>query len=191
MNTLFKNIKSIQIIVGTTLLIVLSLILFCVWPLLSDIQSNSQNLVSAKNSLTALQLQNSDILNFKKNYSDYKPNLDKITASFVDPKNPVDFIKFIEDTAQTAGVSPKISLFSSGQEQDQDPNSIMFQVSASANFLNILHFTEKLEDGPYLIEIENATMKSAEQDTALKNVSLGNVDASFLLKAFGNNATVQ
>ena len=158
-------------------LAILSLILFFVYPLWLEVKNNSKKLLSEKNEAAMLIAQSDDVENFKKVYDSYKPDLEKINQLFVDPQNPVEFIKFLEDTAFAFGIMSKISLVPVPESQEK-PDTVSFQIFFNDDFLKILHFIEKLENGPYLIQIQNASIKSAGSDAS------GRVDASFLVNAF-------
>src|SRR3989344_6683896 len=77
-------------------LVILISILFVIIPLLGEIKKNSNDIVVRKASLILLESQASEIGKFKNNYELYKPNFNKIDQLYVDPKNPVDFFKFLE-----------------------------------------------------------------------------------------------
>ncbi len=161
---------------------IVALLFFIVW-LFLGIKHDSESLIEIKNSTASLQVQNSEIENFKKNYSDYQTNLQTINQSFVDPQYPFDFITFLETTAASSGITVKTSLPSAGQ--NKDPHMISFQLLSSDNFLNILDFCKKIENGPYLVEIESAAITSSStNNTAKDNTPLGKVDTSLLINAF-------
>ncbi len=163
-------------------LIIASLILFAIWPLVTQIQDNSATLLSEKNDAAVLKMQSDEIEHFKAVYQNYKPNLDKTDQLFVDPQNPVDFIKFLEDTAAISSVKAQISLVPSGSPKNQ--TMLTFQLLCNDNFLNILHFLESLENGPYLLEIKDISIKNADLDKTAKNYPSGNVSANFSINAF-------
>ncbi len=186
-----QNKNKIYIISILFALTVLFLILFFIWPLFLDIKNNSDNLISVKNDAISLEIQNNEIGNFKKVYEDYKPNLEKMNQLFVNPQNPIDFIKFLENTAQESGINAKISLMPNYQKEDN--GTLNFQLFTREDFIKILHFSEKLENGSYLVEIENLTIKNhlsmvpvlpANNNTTSKNYISGKVDATFLIKTF-------
>ena len=85
----------------------------------------------------------------------------------------MDFIEFLEKTASDFEITSKISLLPSPAKENQD--FISFQFFSTGDFLKILEFTEKLEAGPYLIEIKNLVIKSSTKES---------VNANFLIKAF-------
>lgn len=174
-----NNIYIILAIVAGT---VVFLIVFCIWPLMQSLHNDSKDILSMRSNADTLQMQNNEIENFKKNYQTYKPNLETMQKLFIDPQNPVDVIKFLEDTANHAGVQVKISLVQNSQKGNQ--NFVTFQLSASGNFLNMLNLSEALENGPYLVEIKNVTMSNSGGDTTSKNSPSQKVDATFVVNAF-------
>ena len=72
-----KRNNKINIILSIFALVSLFLAVFLVLPLLSEIKKDSEDLVSAKNSVVALVNQADQIENFKNNYQIYKQNLEK------------------------------------------------------------------------------------------------------------------
>jgi len=174
--------KKIYITSGIFALLVISLMLFFIWPLFLSIKNNSENLLSIKNNAALLKLQNQEIENFKKIYPDYQSNLAIMESAFLEKDNPIDFIKFLENTARDSGSNPKISLLPGALQGNQ--NRVTFQVFFSDDFLKIMDFCNKLEGGPYAITIENIAIKSSNQDATSKNYPSGKVDATFSIHAF-------
>ena len=173
--------NKIYILLGIFILLILSLVLFAVVPLAAGVKSDSENLISIKNSTAMLEIQNEQIENFKRKYQNYAQNLQRMDQVFIDPDNSVDFIKFLETTAHDAGISPQISLLpDSGQK---DGKAMMFQLFASSDFLKMLHFFEVLENGAYLIEIGDLNIESSGSQGG-KVLPLGNIDATVSIKAF-------
>lgn len=165
-----KNNK-IYIILSVFALISLFLIVFLIWPLFNEIKKNSQDLISARNSMVTLSAQTSETDKFKKNYDGYKLNFERIDQLFIDPNNPVNFIEFLERTANNSGITSQISLPLSSKESK---DFIIFQLSSKGSFEGVLNFLEKIESGPYLIEVGSLNIKN----------SVNVVDASFTIKAF-------
>jgi hypothetical protein len=121
--------------------------------------------------------------NFKKDYNEYEPNLKKIDQMFINLKNPVNFIEFLEKTALESGIESEISL--SPYSLKKGESAIIFQFFSTGDFLKILKFTKSLESGPYLIEIKSLIIKNSEKrGDSDKNNNPGLVDATFLIKAF-------
>ena len=186
-----KSNNKIYIILSIFASASLILAVFFIWPVLEEIGNNSKDLISEKNNLVTLAAQNNETDNFRKNYETYRPNLEKIDQLFIDPTNPVDFIKFLEDTATSSQITSQISLQPIPQGLHQSSqNFIIFQFSSDGSFSEMLNFAEKIEAGPYLIEIENLTIQTSEgpagasPENIYNDYSSRKVDATFAIKAF-------
>ena len=165
------NNKNLYVTGGVFGLIILFLALFLVWPLWNQIQNSSGELSSIKSETAGLQIQNSIIEGFKKDYPNYQKNLEAIATQFTDPQNPVGFITFLETTAKNAGLAPQVSLIENPTSKNSP--TLSFQLVCSGSYEKILQFAEALENGPYLAEIESMNLKGP-----------GNVDATFVINAF-------
>jgi hypothetical protein len=190
-----KENKKIYITLLIFTLLSLFLVIFCINPLMNGIEKSSKDLILAKNDIATLNAEAAEIDNFKQSYDIYKPNLDKIDQMFVDIKNPVDFIKFLEDTAASCHATSHISLPSSYQQSAK--NFIDLQIFSSGGFSDVLSFLKKIENGPYLVEVENLTIqnseaqqntepaaKSSAKNIVSKDYSSRKVDANIKLEAF-------
>ncbi len=176
-----KTGKKIYIIIIIFAFIILSLIVFLIYPTFKSIKDGSEEILSSKNKTISINAETMELDSFKKNYKNYKPNLDKIDQLFVDLANLVDFIKFLEKVALDSGINADINLVNSKQEKINNFPVVLFQVSAKGDFLNMLKFIDKLETGPYLIRIENLTFKKSEKEiTEDKNIS-SILDSDFLI----------
>ncbi len=175
-----KNNIYITVIIFTV--IALALALGLVLPLFLSIKGDSENLILMKNTAVSLTTQNDIIENFKKKYEEYKPNLEKADHLFPDSKNPIDVIEFLEKTAKNSGINLRTTLSLSSGKKNQ---SVMnFQLSSNSTYSKIVDFSEKLENGPYLIEIENITMRNSDTDTSQKKHPSENIDATFSIQVY-------
>ena len=125
-----------------------------------------------------------EVENFKQKYEKYRTDLEKIDNLFVDSKNPVEFIKFLENTASDAGVRLEIS--SPSFSSDAKFPLMIFRLSSYGDFSKNLSFIKKLEAGPYLAKIQNLDIgryqdgqssKDKKQSEKIKSVFSINVFA--------------
>ncbi len=144
-------------IVVFSLILALLLAAFVV-PLLQGIKKMSSQILSDKSSMVLLAVQSEQLQEFKQKYDFYKEDLEKISKFFLDPKNPVGLIKFLEKESAESSIDSKISL----SEYSKGEDGQFLQISANGNFLNILEFLEKLENGPYLVKIDSISAKKLE-----------------------------
>ena len=174
------NKNKIYIISSIFVLISLLLIIFFVLPLFKEIEKNSRDLVLAKSDVANLDVQIKETSDFKKKYQTYKPNFDKIDQLFVDPKNPVNFIEFLEKTALNYKTTSQISLVPISSSSNQ---FILLQITSKGSFSNVLSFIKQIEVGPYLVEIEDLTIQDSDQNTQTNDASR-NVNVVFTIEAF-------
>ncbi len=137
---------------------VILLIIFVIYPLFGEIKENSKELILQKKNMTTLQLKIENLENFKSLYEKYRPSLEKIDNLFVDPEVPIEFIAFLEKTAEETQIEIKISPVSLKKSTDDLWSFIAFQITSNSSFPNFLKFLEKLETSPYLVRIQNLSI---------------------------------
>lgn len=155
----------IEAVIG---ILILGIIIF----ILQGIQKDSQELISIKKELTLLGQQEKDFESLKKKYEIYQQNLEKINNFFIDLTFPVEFVQFLKNSASDARISMKISLATEIKEPEP---ALSYNTTLSGSFANLLKFIDKLENGPYLIEINNLNIKKLAQE------SVGNITANLEL----------
>jgi hypothetical protein len=185
-----KISNKIKVTLFSVILASLLLVIFLLIPLWNDIKKGSQDLISAKDNIVTLAAQNEGIKIFKNNYQTYKPGLEKIDQLFIDPNDVVGFIEFLESTAYSRQISPKISL----QPQTTGQNFMIFTISAKGAFSQMLKLIEKLESGPYFMEIQNFSLQNSQsqngqqtdiiKEYASKNYSLRQIDSIITIKVY-------
>jgi len=110
--------------------------------------------------------------------------LEKIDDLFADPEVPIEFINFLEKNAGKSQLSIEISPMA--KKETEPWPSLSFQISTVGSFSNFLKFLEKLETGPYLIEISNLNVKKITEkelrSEKFETFSLSDVNALFLIK---------
>lgn len=176
-----KSINRIYITCLAFAVVAIALLTFLIFPLIAEIKNKSVELISAKNDVATLVAEDKEIESFKINYANYKLNFEKIDRMFVDEKNPVDFIKFLEQTASNSGITSDISLASSLSD---NPTYLNFQFSSTGEYEKILKFGQQIESGPYLIEIENLVVSNSIDPQGSEKKIFKKVSATFLIKVF-------
>ena len=170
-------------------LIALYLIGFLVYPSLSDIENISNSILQDKEEGVLIAAESKELDNFKKNYPIYESNLVKIDQLFVDAKNPIDFIKFLEDTALASGVDANISLSNAVPSKSVNVLPVaVFQVQAQGDLLDVLEFCNKLETGQYLVKAQSLSIRKSAKEIVVNKITLKVVDASFTIEAVTKDA---
>lgn len=134
-----------------------------------------------------MNLQIEKIDNFKKKYDNYKENFQKIDQLFIDSQNPVEFIKFLEKSARDYDADININLIShlANNKTENNP-SIIFLIKLVSDSSSVLKFSEKLENAPYLISIQNLTIKKPKKLTNENIYPQSKVEADFTIEAAAN-----
>ena len=174
-----KN-KIILTLVVSFFLIVLIIVLV-VFPLIDKIKDNSQELISKKQKTASLTAETFNLERFNNLDKEVESFLSQVDKLFIDSKVPIEFINFLEETSEKTNVKIE-SLNLSDQKASQDYwPSLVFQMSCQASFVDFLIFLEKLENNPYLVEVQNMTITKLASD---QEDFSRNIRASFSLKVF-------
>lgn len=170
------------------LILSILLIVFLIYPLFKDIENNSRELILKKQETAVLEDRIKNIEEFRENYRQINPNLEKIVTLFVDSRIPIEFIDFLEKNSRDCQISIKLSP-SSATKVAKDPwSSINFQINAAGSFSNFLKFIEKLESSKYLIEIKNLNISHLTEaelrSIEFEDFSIRDIKANFILKVY-------
>jgi hypothetical protein len=156
-------------------------VFLAIMPLFNGINKNAKDLAGVKKEIVSLDSEINNLGTVSQQYQQYQANFDKINSLFINLEIPIDFIRFLEKLAQDSKVSAKISSVTNAQDKkdEQSWSFLYFQVSAKGPFLNLSRFLEKLENAPYLIEIQNLSINRIEDQKSGKDVQ-----AEFSIKVF-------
>lgn len=170
-------------------ILILCLIFFGIWPVFDRIKQDSEKLLELKKKELSFEknIQNSDEL--KNLFSAFGSDLEKFKSFLIDVKVPLEFIEFLENTAEDNNLTIEISPVSSRAEEKEYWLPVGFQVEALGSFDSCLKFIDTLESAPYLLEIQNiALRKLNEKELASKtyeDFSQGDGILNLSLKVFG------
>ena len=162
-------------------------VVFLLYPLFSEIKKMSQEIVSQKQALAFAEAEIINLEDFKKIYPTIAPNLEKVHDLFVNPELPIGFIGFLEESAEQTQLAVKISPLPVRKIEKKPWPFLKFQIETVASFPNFLRFLEKIENSPYLIEIQNLTaVKALERNLRLREEFVPNeaVESTITLKVF-------
>lgn len=156
-----KNLLTLSLIILLAILFIFLLI----FPTLKRIKNISQKISEAKANLEDIEKRAKDLQSFKKKFPTLKENLSLFENSFIDKELPVDFINFLESTANNYQILSEISLLSSGKD------FLSFQVKAIGLPKNVFRFLDKIENSPYLVQIEKLILtKLSEAELKTKEL---------------------
>lgn len=181
--------KKINLSIAVLVILVLSFSIFLIYPLFSEIKNASRELILKKEDLLFFERNIENLTKFQVRYREIEPNLEKISSLFIDTKAPVRFISFLEGLAENFQFPIEISTAQTPKAKEDLWPSLSFTIKTIAPFSQFAVFLEKLENSPYLIEIQNLNIQRlTEKELQLKEFEeykLGDVRISLSLKVFG------
>ena len=174
-----------KIIIATVVLII-SILLFTalvIVPLLRGISKDSRHLEAQYLKVLEASSAEKEAVEFLKFSQAKEKDFEIIESIFVDAETPIGFIRFIEEIAATSNLAVKITP-GTGKKQKGVPWPIMdFQLASSANYPEFLRFLEKLENGPYLLEVRNISLIRERASQGEEN-STQDVSFTLLVQVF-------
>jgi len=159
-----KSINKIHFLISFFIILFILLVVFIVYPLFKDIKATSQELLSQKEKLILLEATVSNLEEFRILHQDLDEILDKIDGLLINQEVPVEFIGFLEKTSGECSVDSKISLGGAGKSEKYFWTPVNFQITIKGSSSNFLKFLEKLENSPYLINVQKLTLNRNDEN---------------------------
>ena len=150
-------------------------VVLLICPLIKDIKEASDEFVSTKKNLAALDAKVENSIALKELYISCSPDFERIDALFVDSEVPVKFVNFLKETANNLNLPIEISLASSQPSNTESHSLLNFNLSLTGSFLDISKFLAKIENASYLIQVLNLKMERANDN---------DIKTSFSIKVF-------
>ena len=166
----------------------IGLIVFLIYPIISDIRKNSQELISAKKDLIVFEAKIRNLEEFNTTYPELEPNFEKAFNLFIDPKAPVRFMESLEKISQDCELQTEIFPVQISRTQEDKWSFLPLRITSVGYFPNFLKFLKKIEYSPYLVEIESLNIKRfTEREIESKefeNLMLRSVKTTLNIKVF-------
>lgn len=172
MNNARKTFISLIVFAGVVALV----LIFGVYPLWKGVKTNSRQFLFTKTDIYLLVSQEEQQREVQQAYQKHQLDLGRVDSIFIDPDVPLELISFLELQANNSQVVLEISSITK-KEEKQDPwPSLLIQLTAKGSLPGFLRYLERLEAGPYLIEVLDLTVRTArdlpDQDEISANLSL-------------------
>ncbi|MBI2042459.1 MAG: hypothetical protein HYT21_01805 [Candidatus Nealsonbacteria bacterium] len=153
-----------KIAAGLLALVLVIVVVFWLWPLFSQIRETADSFISQKNRLAELEAKKENLEVFAANRETYRDSLERIDNLFVNSREPIGFIEFLEKEAGLAGISIEITPVSP-QKIEGDPwESMNFRLLLEGDFSDVARFLEALEYGDYLLQPLNLSISRMEKN---------------------------
>ncbi len=129
-----------------------------VFPFLKGVAADAQDLSKKRRDLATLEDEVRNQAEFSQYSLDRAPDFQKLSSLFLDPGNPTQFLKALEDSALQSGLFSSVVPGNAQKVQGDIWPSIEFKLSFKSSYASLLAFLRRLESIPYLLEIRNLTV---------------------------------
>lgn len=165
-------IKDKRKVINLVILIIIILLffIFIILPLLNEIREGSESFIFEKKRFTELNIKTEKLRNFQDIYQERQININRLNQLLIEPINPINFIKFLEEQADNSQLLREIDPIPRGREED-DYSYLNFRLKLEGSFPNFLKFFERLESGPYLVNILNLNIRRLEEEELAEQIS--------------------
>ena len=168
----FISVKKILLFLAVFAVAVFALSYLVIFPLIKEIKEASDEFVSIKGNISALEakIKNSAIL--KELYLKNQQNFTEIDSLFIDSKIPINFVNFLKEAAESSRLSINISspFFQEGEDGTQ--NFLSFHISLIGSSLDITKSLAKVEYAPYPVEIQKLKLQRSAENNTESNFSI-------------------
>lgn len=186
--------KKIYEIIILFALISTLLVAFLIYPSFGEIQKNADVILQSRGDTIFAESESRQLANFQKDIKDYQDGFKKADQLLVDAQNPIDFIKFLEGVASSAGMTSEITLIpvSNDLASGALPKQF-FKIHLRGDFANALTVVKKIENGRYLVTVDSLKMKkysdpSVAVDPKTKKSAVSNlVDIDLSINVLSSN----
>ena len=151
--------KQIILFWGICLIIALVIVWLFIIPLSGTIKQISSDLVETKTRLAIIHNEKGEVEGVESICNKIDPDLQKMEALFVNKDVPIEVIEFLEDMAVISGLSIEISPASLDGYEDEIWDFVGFRLSLYGSYINFMKFLEKIETGPFLIEMYDLSIR--------------------------------
>ncbi len=180
--------NKIKILLLLLAVLISSALYFGVIPVLSKIKSNSEQIVAQKNKIKDFQIKNQVMGESEDYLRKIFLDADKAVDVFIDGEVPVEFLRFLEKTARDCNVAMDISLSSTPKVKEEKWPHLFFQINSIGFLPDFLRFFEKLENCPYLIDIQSLSVNRLSDENLkskeYEGFSSGSVTATISVKVY-------
>ncbi|MCH7604689.1 hypothetical protein IID24_01755 [Patescibacteria group bacterium] len=152
---------------GGSVIIILLFGGFVTYPIMRGIIDDHQQVFLQKQDLALIGADTKNVEQFQRSFAVYNVELERLSDLFIDQIIPIEFIKFLEQLAENHQLDLTVSLGVPKKAQGDPWPSIGFNLTLRGSYANTLKVLEKIENAPYLVELESMQMTGRVQGVGL------------------------
>ena len=165
----------------------LGLIFGLIFPLFVQIRKNIAQILLQEQTIAQMEIRKIEIKNLKKDYQKVQANLEKMRRLFVDPQEPLNFVKFLEEIAVISGVDITLAFLRRTEKDENLWPSLSFRVSLQSSFENFMRFLDQIESSFFLVKIESLRLNRIEEKRIREEApKVREIEAVLDIKVYSN-----
>lgn len=182
----FFSKNKIRITHLITFMVFFCIVIFIIRPFWTDIQNNALILFESDRNFNFIKEKSDKISLAMNDYKNMEPDLSKMSGFLIDPKTPIDLIKFWESIAKNESLNIEIGSYPLEKEDNDLWSSVGFQIRLAGSYASVMKFLVKIESGQYFFEVKSLNIvKSADKSNETTGQTvLGGVSVNLGLKVY-------
>ena len=151
---------------------------FGFFPLIRGIMQDAKTIQEKKLEQLQQEMGRQEIQRYQAFAAQNKDKIQQFQKILVDKNLPIDFVEFLEETAQSANLS--IEWTPRGTQQDASQKewaSLGYGVEGEGPYLSCLQFIRMLENAPYLITLKDIAIEQRRESQTINCTLLFSVFA--------------
>jgi len=153
---------------------------FVTYPIGRGIIEDHAKMFLQKQDFALISADTKNVEQFQRSLELYDTELERLSGLFIDQVTPIEFIEFLEQLAETHQVDLTVSLGSTGKAKGDPWFSTSFRLSLQGTHTNTLRVLEKIENAPYLVELESVEIEKKQRG----RISIAQIDTVVALKVY-------
>jgi len=168
--SLNKNFNTKQKISNTsflTLLFVLLIVYFVIFPSLDNIKDKKNEIIAEKIKIEKNKIYQLTSKNQENQLKNIETDLEKIEQIYINRNKELEFITTLEGLAKTNNVEQKIDILFARETKKEEISEIPISLSATGNFENILSYLRNLNNLPFLINVDLINLEKISNEATI------------------------
>ena len=171
-----KNFSKNSLVVSIIFCAICSFAFFFLY---KEIKNNNNLVQDAQTKWQEEESKREDIKSLDQSIKTIEPEREELETHFAQGSDVVPFLNSLEALGSSSGCKAKIS----SVDLSGDNTGLIVQLSATGSFVQIYKFITLLENSPYQLEIDSASIQNSVSGDNLKNnVNNSTWEANFKIK---------
>jgi Tfp pilus assembly protein PilO len=159
-------------------------LLLVVHPIFQGVLRDHEEILAQKQRSAQIQEDQKHLRDFESVFASNQSEFAQLERLFLDTQAPSGFFRFLDTTSAAFSLEVEANPGARQQEKGDSGPSIKIEIQGNGSYPNIVAFLEKIENAPYLVEIEDISITSAKASAQRGQPAIGENVLSMTLKVY-------